>query len=66
MATHNRYVENVEVRRNNGQCDYGPWLTCDEDVPSWVGDMIADEICENDADSGKVEQGGSRWTWRKA
>ena len=57
----------VEVRQNNGQCDYGPWIpVADVDMPVWVGGMIASVIAEYDADSGLVEQGGSRWSWRKA
>jgi hypothetical protein len=60
-------LSNMEVRRHNGQCEYGPWLpVADEDVPGWVGDQIADEIAEHDADSGRVSQGGSAWSWRKS
>lgn len=63
------WTANVEVRRHNGQCEYGPWLPTtgddEHDVPEWVGAMIADEIAENDADEGWVEQGGSKWVWRK-
>lgn len=59
-------LANVEVRRHNGQCDFGCWYKAgDEDVPAWVGEWVADEIAENDADEGMVEQGGSKWAWRK-
>jgi hypothetical protein len=60
------WTENVEIRQHNGQCAYGPWMATDDDgVPSWVDDLIADEIAENDAHAGQVEQGGSIWIWRK-
>lgn len=59
-------TSNVQVRRNNGQCDYGPWRAANHgNVPEWVADMIADEIAENDADSGQIDRAGSIWTWRK-
>jgi hypothetical protein len=70
MTFAEQLISRVEVRRHNGQCEYGPWLRLaesdDMDVPAWVGDMIADEIAENDADDGRVEQAGSIWVWRKS
>ena len=58
---------NVEVRRHNGQCSYGPWLPIDnEDVPDWVNVMVGDEIAENDADEGFVCGATSMWAWRKS
>jgi len=65
MTFAEQIIERVEVRQHNGQCEYGPWLAVtDESVPPWVGDEIGDEIAENDADAGQVEQ-GSVWVWRK-
>lgn len=56
----------VEVRSYNGRCEYGDWLAVrDEDVPEWVGDLIADEIAEHDAFVGVVSQGGCAYRWRK-
>ena len=61
------FAQTVQVKCHNGQNSYGLWMSAtDESVPCWVISMIDDEICENDADSGQVEQGGSIWMWRKA
>lgn len=61
---------NIEVRRHNGQNEYGDWLPAShEDVPEWVAEMIADELAwhdDNVPEGGKVSQAGSIWTWRKA
>lgn len=63
----NEILASVEVKRNNGQNSYGPWMDAtSDDVPQWVGSLVLDEIFENDADAGYVEQGGNRWQWRKA
>ena len=60
-----RLIANIEVRRHNGQNEYGPWMPADAaGVPTWVGDLIGDERAEANADSGRVEQGGSIWVWR--
>lgn len=65
MATTD-WTSGVEVRRHNGQCAYGQWLDIDdEEVPSWVDALVADQIVEEDLDEGRVEQGGSIWLWRK-
>lgn len=66
MSFAEQLIENVEVRRHNGQCAYGPWMAAtSEDVPGWVGEMVADEIAENGGDEGRIEDGGSIWLWRK-
>ena len=58
-------TESVMVRRHNGECPYGPWLPIQNiDVPCWVGNLIADEIAENEAESGMIEQGGDKWIWK--
>jgi hypothetical protein len=58
---------NVEVRRHNGQCSYGPWMPIDaEDIPEWVADMIGDEIAEDGSKEGMINQAGSIWTWRRS
>lgn len=61
------HAMNVEVRRHNGQCSYGPWMSIDaEDIPEWVADMILDEIIENGAKEGMIDQAGSIWAWRRS
>ncbi len=57
----------IEVRRNNGQCDYGPWVAIgSKDVPQWVAEIATEKTVETDDDCGKIEQGGSRWSWRRS
>lgn len=57
----------VEVRRHNGQCHYGSWMSIHEaDIPVWVADMIGDEIRENDAKEGMIDRAGSIWAWRRS
>jgi hypothetical protein len=57
-------LENVKVCRNNGQCDYGSWMSIDE-APGWVRQLVAEQIIEEGLECGTAEQGGSRWTWTK-
>lgn len=60
-------LANVQVRRHNGQCEYGPWLSPldTDDVPVWVGELVGNAIAESDADEGSVEQGGAMFVWRR-
>lgn len=59
-------TSDVQVRRHNGQCKYGPWLMADdEDLPVWVRGLIADEIAESKAEEGIVSEGGEQFAWRK-
>lgn len=56
---------NIEVRRNNGQNQYGPWVGGDSaDVPAWVLEYAETEQIEDGKDAGQVERGGSKWDWR--
>lgn len=61
---------NVEVRRFNGQCEYGPWMALGEhgdDLPCWVATGVANQVAEDDAEEGGiVEEGGAQFRWRKA
>lgn len=57
--------ETVEIRRSNGQCGYGDWMTADE-VPARVADAVVYAVVETDADEGEVSVGGQTWIWRKA
>lgn len=61
-------LAHVEVRRANRTTAYGPWYDVDDEdcVPEWVGELIADQIVEQDVGDGQVEQGGSIWRWRKS
>lgn len=57
----------IEVRRSNGECGFGPWRSADAlDIPKWVGNLAADEMIECGFDYGQVEQGGSVWLYRSA
>jgi hypothetical protein len=59
-------LSNVEVRRYNGQCEYGPWMGLDdESLPVWVGELVAGEVAETDAGDGEVSEGGATFRWRK-
>lgn len=67
----------TEIRRHNGQCEYGEWLQL-EDAPVAVVEAVADEVLEamchemrhepqreNTDDAGSVEVGGQRWVYRR-
>lgn len=71
--------KSVEIRRHNGQCAYGPWMTADEMTSRDVVEAIVDEIMEctcrdnrgerspnnNTEDSGRVEVGGEIFLYRQ-
>lgn len=59
----NMILSGVQIRRSNGQCGYGPWMTADE-VDSWVAEAIADEMIEDKTTSGEVNIGGELWLYR--
>ena len=69
-------VDEVEVRRHNGQCAYGPWMPL---VGSGVEEEVADEIVEchcrdmrreegngNTPQRGRIVRGGAIWLYRVA
>lgn len=72
-------VTTTEIRRSNGQCEYGDWLALDsEDVPTHIREAIADEVAEamcrdmprephGDCtdEAGEVCVGGERWVYRR-
>lgn len=71
-------IETTEVRRHNGQCEYGDWEPL-ADQPPHVIEAVADEIAEamfrdirhepaadeNTDDGGTVQVGGMRWVYRR-
>lgn len=70
-------VETTEVRRQNGQCEYGEWMEL-SDAPEHVQEAVSDEIAErmhadmrrekvrtNTDDSGMVDIGGEKWVYRR-
>lgn len=71
--------KSVEIRRHNGQCAYGPWMTADEMTSRDVVEAIVDEIMEctcrdnrgerspsnNTEESGRVEVGGEIFLYRQ-
>ena len=70
-----RIIDSTEVRRHNGQCEYGEWYDLSsEDVPNHVREAVADEIADamrresessNTEDSGKIDIGGQTWVYRR-
>lgn len=80
MSDFSRQIaDTTEVRHHNGQCEYGDWLPADDGrVPEWVLSAVCDEVAgaecrsmrreppqANTEDGGTVEQGGSRWVYRR-
>lgn len=70
-------VRSTEVRRHNGQCEFGVWMPL-EDQSDDVIDVVVDEVLEalcrdcrreehsgNDEDGGRVTVGGQAWVYRR-
>ena len=71
-------VNSTEVRRHNGQCEYGLWMPLDEQTEGVI-DAVADEVLEarcrdcrreehedgNTDDAGRVTIGGQIWVYRR-
>jgi hypothetical protein len=59
--------ESTEVRRHNGQCEYGEWipLTDSDDLPAAVVEAVTDEVVEGN-DAGEVVVGGRTWVYRRS
>jgi len=71
--------KSVEIRRHNGQCAYGPWMTADEMTSRDVVEAIVDEIMEctcrdnrgerslnnNTEECGRVTVGGEIFLYRQ-
>lgn len=68
----------VEIRRHNGQCAFGPWMSADEVTSRDVVDAVIDEILEcncrdmrreagngNTDSSGRVTVGGEIFLYRR-
>lgn len=50
----------LEIRRHNGQCAFGPWMTADEVTSRDVIDAIVDEVIEaNCRDMRREASGGN-------
>ena len=59
-------TETYEVRRNNGQCDYGQWIPLADDDAESCREEITDIIAEHsDLATDTVEVRGQRWTYRR-
>ena len=72
-------VDTTEVRRHNGQCEYGEWVDLtSEDVPQVVRQAVAEEIAEamcrdirhqpsggNPDEEGMVLVGSETWVYRR-
>jgi hypothetical protein len=59
-------IFDIQVRRHNGVCPYGPWCAAGDDaVPSWVRDLVVDEIAETARNSGQVKRGGLIWIYQQ-
>jgi hypothetical protein len=37
----------------------------DSSIPSWVGQLVDEQMIEEGLDEGIVMQGGSYWEWKK-
>lgn len=73
------YIErSLEIRRHNGQCAFGPWMTADEITSRDVVDAIVDEVIEtncrdmrqegsngNTDSRGRVVVGGEIFLYRR-
>ena len=68
----------LEIRRHNGQCAFGPWMTADEVTSRDVIDAIVDEVIEancrdmrrednngNTDSRGRVVVGGEVFLYRR-
>ncbi len=56
--------KDIQVRRFNDQCCYGPWLSVTStELPQWVADLVLDEFSEG-KDEGIVQRGGLVWKFR--
>lgn len=68
----------LEIRRHNGQCAFGPWMTADEVSSRDVVDAIVDEVIEancrdmrqedsngNTDSRGRVVVGGEVFLYRR-
>jgi hypothetical protein len=65
-AKYKRSPAGVKIRRHNGQNGYGPWMReNDSSIPSWVGQLVDEQMIEEGLDEGIVMQGGSYWQWKK-
>ena len=72
-------IETTEIRRHNGQCEYGKWIDLgDESVPYAVKEAVAGEVGEamcrdmrreetekNTDEAGQVNVGGQIWVYRR-
>ena len=71
-------VNSTEVRRHNGQCEYGLWMPLDEQTEDVI-DVVVSEVLEarcrdcrreehedgNTDDAGRVTIGGQIWVYRR-
>jgi len=71
-------INSTEVRRHNGQCEYGLWMPLDEQTGDVI-DAVVDEVLEarcrdcrreehedgNTDDAGRVTIGGQIWVYRR-
>ena len=71
-------VNSTEVRRHNGQCEYGLWMPLDEQTEDVI-EVVVDEVLEarcrdcrreehedgNTDDAGRVTVGGQIWVYRR-
>ena len=68
----------LEIRRHNGQCAFGPWMTADEVTSRDVVDAIVEEVIEancrdmrqehnsgNTDSRGRVVVGGEIFLYRR-
>lgn len=68
----------LEIRRHNGQCAFGPWMTADEVTSRDVVDAIVEEVLEancrdmrqedssgNTDSRGRVVVGGEIFLYRR-
>jgi hypothetical protein len=60
-------AERIQVRRHaNGIGEYGDWLPLTNGkVPHWVAGAVAAAIAEKNRKNGRVDNGLTRWVWRK-
>ena len=55
-------LETIEIRRHNGQNDYGEWETYDQ---KWHPYQLGEELAEVSGENGVVQVGGQKWAWRR-
>ena len=75
--TTQQIIDTTEVRRHNGQCEYGEWEPLNEQTPDIVeaiSDEIVDAMCrdmrreptaKNTDETGIVNIGGQSWVYRR-